>query len=273
MLPGIGGCIGGAAPNYLRYDLITILGSLGLTTNLKLCLDAGDANSYTSGQSWLDTSGNGYDFFRGSSSSSQSSDPTFNGSVGAKTASEYWSFDGGDFFTYDTTNETWMQNLHKDNAVFTIVAWVYIANFNSDQPIWSTVRLASNIGSRLYINDTGNQPTWYVSNGTDDVALFSAGTNTFTAGRWNFVGLSLTEATGADGALWNVNGTAATDTSTYTSPSASSAGNTATLGHNSSALFFESGTRLAQIAMWEGTALTAQNLADIFTVTRGRFGV
>src|SRR5688572_16443964 len=38
---------------------------LGLTTGLQFSLDAGSADSYTSGQSWLDLSGNGQDFFRG----------------------------------------------------------------------------------------------------------------------------------------------------------------------------------------------------------------
>jgi hypothetical protein len=264
------GCIGGNS----KRTLIQHIRGASLETNLKLCLDAGDADSYSgSGQVWDDTSGLDHDFNRGATTGSEASDPTFNGTAGGKSSSEYWSFDGGDFFTYEAANEAWMQNLHKDNAVFTIVAWVYIANFNSDQPIWSTVATASHIGSRLYINDTGNQPTWFVSNGSGTVALFSPGTDTFTAGTWNFVGLSLTEATGASGALWNVNGTAATDTSTYTSPSSSSAGNTATLGHNSSALFFESGTRLAMLAMWEGTALTAAELDILFQRTRKRFGV
>ena len=102
------------------YDVIN---ALGLTGGLKLVLDAGDVSSYSSGQSWLDLSGNGYDFYLGDTSSSESSDPTFNGTPGNLSTSEYFAFDGGDYFIYDSANETWMQNIHKDNAKFTICIW------------------------------------------------------------------------------------------------------------------------------------------------------
>ena len=65
-----------------NYPLIDYIGELSLNSNLVLCLDAGDANSYTSGQKWLDRSGNGYDFFLGTTDSVQASDPTFNGTPG-----------------------------------------------------------------------------------------------------------------------------------------------------------------------------------------------
>ena len=58
----------GSKPTLARMPAITMLRRLGLTNGLKLCLDAGDANSYTSGEPWLDTSGNGYDFNRGTTS-------------------------------------------------------------------------------------------------------------------------------------------------------------------------------------------------------------
>ena len=85
---------------------MNILTSNSLTTNLKLCLDAGDINSYSgSGQKWLDRSGLGHDFFLGVDGSANTDDPTFNGSPGNASSNEYFSVDGGDFFRYDSTGE------------------------------------------------------------------------------------------------------------------------------------------------------------------------
>lgn len=89
--------------------IIDILTTLGLTTNLKLTLDAGDNSSYSgSGQKWLDVSSNGYDFFRGEDATT-SNDPVFatNGGI------ENFNLNGNEWFAYDSANETWMENLHK----------------------------------------------------------------------------------------------------------------------------------------------------------------
>jgi len=98
---------------------------LGLSSSLKLCLDAGDAASAPSSPTkWLDLSGNGYDFNLGADGTHPGTDePTLNGTPGQ--AGTYFGFDDSDFFTCDAANEAWMQNLHKDNALLTIVSWVY----------------------------------------------------------------------------------------------------------------------------------------------------
>jgi len=113
--------LGFGSGSHPAWNLEEIIRGLSLDTNLKLCLDAGEGDSYTSGQSWLDLAGSGYDFFLGQDGSSDSTDPTFNGVANTMTSSEYWSFDGGDYFTYDTTNETWMENLHKAGALLILV--------------------------------------------------------------------------------------------------------------------------------------------------------
>ena len=72
MLPGLVGAIAGARPQRTMKETLTLL---GLTTNLKLCLDAGDLASVASGSQtkWLYVSGGGYDFFRGTDGTSQAS--------------------------------------------------------------------------------------------------------------------------------------------------------------------------------------------------------
>ena len=257
---------------FYRDTFYSIIQRQGLTSNLKLCLDAGDGSSYTSGQSWLDRSGNGYDFFRGTTSSAQASDPTFNGSADGRSSSEYWSTDGGDFFRYDTTNETWMQNIHKNNAQFTFVFWFYPISFGgTDNLMGNQSGSAANIGFRFRTNIFGIL-NFQVSNASVLACDISLGT--LNAAAWNFIGFSLNEATGANGALINVNGSASTATSTYTSPNAGSATYTTEIlaGGNSSGPW-DSGTRIAGVIAWEGTTLTAAQLAALYQASRVRFGV
>ena len=66
----------GAAP---KFSLMTSITDASLTTGLQFCLDAGVAASYTSGDKWLDLSGNGQDWQMGTSVGSDSEDPAFTG--------------------------------------------------------------------------------------------------------------------------------------------------------------------------------------------------
>lgn len=257
--------------------MLSAIQRLGLTSGLKLCLDASDIDSYSgAGQSWLDTSGNGYDFFRGTTSAAQATDPTFNGSAGGQSSSEYWSFDGGDFFTYDTTNETWMQNYHKDNAVLSIAAWVYLAAAGDQQVLLGNTTFQDRIGFAFYAS-SANTLRYGVLRGTDGSQAFIAGTLSIPTGQWSFVGLTLTEATGASGAVFQVNGTQETASSTFSSPSSSSASHTVSIGHDPDAStpseYILNGGRMANLSAWEGTAITAVQLNDMYTATKSKFGL
>ena len=246
--------------------LMTVLTSLSLTTNLELCLDAADSASYTSGQKWLDRSGLGYDFFLGADGTATSTDPTFVGGVGAP--SSYWSFDGGDYFTYDSANETWMQNLHKNNAIFTIISFYY-----TDISMLMTVNSPATSGVALRANRLT-----IVGGGLDVLAKTADTSPNLTA--WNMSGISLNEATGAGGGFFYLNGAynqvsgANTFTSTYTAPSTGPADGTAHINsYSDGSVPISAGSRLACIAIWEGTALTKANMDSIWTAMRGRFGI
>src|SRR5690349_1915490 len=137
---------------------LTVIQQLGLTTGLKLCLDAGDSASVAVGSQakWLDVAGNGYDFYRGSSAAGDAAEPTFNGTPGNLSASEYFSSDGGDNFTYDSANESWMDNLHKDGAKFTICCWIWPINGANNIVCGSNGGgLTSNVG-HSFIADNAN---------------------------------------------------------------------------------------------------------------------
>lgn len=203
--------------------LITALGELGLLTNLKLCLDAGDASSYTSGQSWLDVSGNGSDFFVGATVGAEGSDPTFNGVAGSLTPNEYWSFDGGDYFRYDSANETWMTNMHKDSAAFTLVTWTYINALGTANGLAGTRGASAGNTGVIFFKAADETLNLFVNNAGVSVANHGTSLGAIAKVGWNFFACSIDETDAATGAKFNVNGVSESYDGTYTAPSAGAA--------------------------------------------------
>lgn len=253
------------------WNLRAALTALGLTSGLKLCLDTGDGQSYTSGQSWLDRSGNGYDFFRGATSGAAADDPTFNGTPNKYSSGEYFSFDGGDFFRYDSANETWMHNLHKDNAKFSLIAFCFFVPASAIT-LFSTAQLTTDVGMSYTYGSGGHN--LFVVNGSGSAALNMSGGLGSSDNAWHMVGISTDEAIGAAGGFHYRNGSSGTFASAYTSPSAASATSTAEIGAANGVGPATSGTRIASLAMWEGvTPLTLAQMNAIRTAVGGRFGV
>lgn len=229
--------------------------SAGLTSNLKLCLDAADTLSYSSGQSWLDRSGGGYDFFLGTTSGAESTDPVFTGPIGGSLS--YWDCNG-DFFTYDSTNETWMDALHKDNAQFTLLQFVNL-NSNDDFIVTSSGPPGIKWSRSATFHKLVVLPGLTV---TSD--------NAISTGAWHMLGVSIDE-TGASGFFYkdgSYDQVSASDTfnATYASPSASAAAQTMTLPGGAAI------QSLAACAIWSA-ALTKANLDSIYNLMRGRFSI
>lgn len=258
-------------PSWRGADALYVCRKLGLTSGFQLALDAGDAASYTSGESWLDRSGNGYDFFRGATGAGgEASDPTFNGSAGGLSSSEYWSHDGGDYFTYDTTNEAWMNTLHKDSAVGTILFWAKPASLSVNQGLFGTGGAgAANIGMRILFTSAALLGFICVAGGTTSLNVSSdVG---LAVGAWRFCGVSWDEA--ASSFTFYGNGTTAFQGVNYTSPSASNATFTAQIGAaGNAAIPVASGTLMAMTLAWT-VALSIPQMNALFNATRGRFGV
>lgn len=244
-----------------------IVRSLGLSTNLELVLDAGSPISApASATKWLDLSGNGYDFFRGADGSATSTDPTFTGLVGNLTANEYWLHDGGDYFTYDTTNETWIENIHKNNAAFTLVLWARLA-FTSSQGLAATGASSTGLGFSWFLSTTQHQ--FFIGDGTNNV--YSSGNQAHGApADWTMFAISIDEA--AATGLQYISGNVRTLTPTYSSPS-SSAATTMKIGALSGGTSPIANTgRIGMFLGWS-RSLTAGELDKIYEATRSRFGV
>lgn len=253
--------------------LMSALTTASLTTNLKLCLDAGDVSSYDPSvqtDKWLDRSGAGYDFYRGSGTGGDTADPTFTGSAGV--LGSYWAFDGGDYFTYDATNEVWMNAIHKNSAIFSIVFFYF--------PTTGTCALLGDSSNGTGFEFINNGYMNFQVDNAGAPALLITGDSPVSDNAYHMAGISLTEATGAGGGFMYLDGSynqiGASDTfdSTYSSPSAASASYTLQIaaGGNAS-LPAKASSRLACVAVWQGTALTKANMDTIWAAMRGRFGI
>lgn len=253
--------------------LLEVLQDAGLTTNLKLCLDAADGDSYTSGQKWLDRSGNGYDFFLGADNTATTDDPTF---TSADEAS-YFGYDGGDRNKYDTTNETWMNALHKDSAAHSGGALIYFGAVNAAQSIWNTRAGSGDLsGARLFVTSAGKLTYEVVNNAA--LALSKVSDNALSAATWMYLGWTIDEA--SNSGFFRLNngylqvGASNTFAAAYSSPSANNCQLVMQIGdapYNGEPLL--NGSRLAALHFHQGGILSAANHDTIFTGLRARFAL
>lgn len=246
-----------------------VVAQLGLTTNWKLCLDAGDATSYTSGQTWSDISGGGNHFYRGGGSGTESSDPPFNGLVGTQAPSPYWSFNDNQWFTLvAASNPTWLINLHKNNAIYSGFAWLYMASAARHGILSTAGSQVANTGFSFLV-DENQKNHIFATNGSGSYTSI-AGAITVPLNQWVYCGVSVNEGTGSG--IFQMNDQQETFNSTYTSPSTGNPSFKAQVAASGANDYtFNSGSRLAMVNFWEGTALTASNLDSLYQATRRRF--
>lgn len=271
-----------ANPGAANPKLIDVLTDNSLTTGLQFCLDAGDENSYTSGNKFLDVSGNGQDFYLGASATATTSKPTFNGTAGGLSAAEYFSSDGSDCFAYDTTNETYMADLHKDNATAAAIAFYWVPTGNADLYGFGSRNVDPGIFMKLSSLNTG-LPTWVARKSGVTIGNFP-GEVASTANAWNSSGVVFNEAGGSSASFHYLNGAYNTVAAANTFDGAYSGADTSTAGPFTVGAASNSGgntvtdpmpnnTRIAAIAFWSGTLPTKANFDTIFAAMRGRFDI
>lgn len=259
-----------------RHDLLTTIRKTGLTGGLQLCLDAGhEASLPAASTKWLDLAGGGYDFFRGTSTSSESTDPTINGTAGRRSVDEYLSFDGGDLLRYDTSNETWMENIHKAGGAISFSAWVYFASLGGNQGLCGTRGATTgNTGFICQAVSSANMQFQIRNAGTVIHQTVTSG-GALVTGKWQHVFLSYNEAlTDGTESRWFVDGVENTLNQTNGgTPSSGSASFTFEIGALGNAVSpMESGARIAQFAAWD-RVIEPDNMLALFHQTRSKFGV
>lgn len=264
-------------------NLIDTITSLGLTSSLQLCLDAGDANSYTSGQIWSDVSGNSNHFYRGSGSGSESNDPTFNGVAGRQSSAEYFSSDGGDAF-WNTATHSFPANWHKDNATLTAAFFLFIPNGSTEAVnILCNIYDADDRGVSVVLSPSSSKMGIQMARGVGPSlqTFLTSDSGYIVTNQWMFVSLSFSEGSGQS--FVNVNGVVHTLSSdTYSSPSSSaptkgtaiwSTPNTTNNGTDTDTGFLpDNGSRIAEVMAWN-RALSQAELASLYAARKSKFGL
>jgi len=256
-----------------RRRIIDMIRQLGLDSGLRLCLDVGDANCYNGGSALADLSGGspaGFSFGGGAAA------PTFNGTVGGLSSAEYLQFDGGDYLTYAAANAAWMDALHVDGALWAAAAWLSPGSSGSNQALFGTAsNLNSNIGVEVFLS-VGLRPQVAIRNGSGTVGLsvVASAALTATVTAWQFFGVSVDEATGADGLRFRLNAQSETANATVSSPSDTAASFTMQIGaggNNAHPLL--AGAKLAALAMWQNSVPSSSEFLALMAASRSRFGI
>jgi len=240
-----------------RLSVQDIANAVGLTP--ALALDAGASASYPgAGQTWTDLSGNARHFVRGANDAPSTDDPTFNGTAGQLSASEFWSFDGGDFFTKATANGAFFNGLHKGAAEWWWVMAYYAIAGGAQQALIATKGDAgSSIGVRI-IQTALDVVSVVVANGSTNTAVITT-TQTVSTGAWNVVGGYNAEGGGANASFVFINEVVQTYTAAITSPSASDASQTANIAAQAGGgRPLVNGARLGAVGMGSGSMTRAQ---------------
>lgn len=268
-------------PAYSTFaSLRGAIASLGLTSNLKLSFDVGDVTSYPgTGQVWLDLSGNGYDFNLGNTSAPSATDPTYNGTPGQRNSTVYWSFDGGMWFSYDSTNESWMDNLQHVNTRWSACCWVRLSTTGTYNALMGTNFDDTNSrGVSWEATTTSPNPRFLVTNGTggpSGVELnVSSTTLTPTASIWQFHSITVDETAG--NVTFGLDGNYDLKTGQHFSVGGTASfvmALAATANVVGGARQLQNGSRMAMFGVWEGVALTQANMTAIRNATKGRFGL
>ena len=164
-----------------------------------------------------------------------------------------------------------MQNLHKDNALWTIIGMFYPAAAAATRGLAGDAGGGTDTGVLVYVNAT-DKLAFNLRNGVSDAVIY-ASTAAFTEDFWQFFGLAVDEAAGAAGSRANIDGTEETFDATYTSPSAGSATDTLEIAATGNAVSpLINGSRLACLAMWS-TDLSAAQIESVRIEINKRFGL
>lgn len=242
-------------------------------SNLVLCLDAGDIASWDTGDtSWFDTTAHSHDFFVGETTSAEASDPTHNGTPGGLSASEYFSFDGGDYFRLSPIPSEF-HAFHKANAVFTILMMYYVGGHDSTQFIFGNADNSSDQGVYASVATNG-AVTLVVPNGSG-AAMSEGIAAACDVATWQAIAFSVDEAAGANGSIKYATNQGATPfDGTYTGPSASDANETEfILGDRPTAgVPLDSGARMGAVCIWD-RALGQSELEQLCNAIEKRYGV
>lgn len=254
-------------------SLRSIIDRLGLQSGLTLCLDAGDANSYVSGQTWLDTSAaGGTGFFLGVDGAADATDPTFAGTPGGLSSAERFSCDGGDSFRA-TSQTAFLNSFHQSGAAGTLLVWIFPTNAGQFSVFGSSQNNNANIGVFFTANTTSGAMAAIVHNGSGSPAYNQTSSSRgVVASQWQMLTYIVNQPASAGYVICD-NRVSAVAAAAYTTPSAAAATYAMEIGASGNGgSRVANGTLFGMVAGWSRAVNTA-DIQALHEATRWRWGV
>jgi len=158
-------------------------------------VDAGLSTSYNgSSQTFADEGGSSiYDMWLGTSNSS-SDDPTFSGTSGGDSVSEYFTATASNKFFTQKSTPSFINTIHKHGAIFTMYAFVQNNTYGC---IWGNLAdSAANIGFAFRIAGASRRIQFNISNGTEYRSIAETDANFILANTPQLIAISYNETTG-----------------------------------------------------------------------------
>lgn len=279
-------------PSAVKRPFLITLQQCGAMNGLQCLLDAGDGRSSFGDQpsgtasfwAWHDvryllSPAPAYvaHWARGGSLNTvESIDPVFNGTPNSLNDTNYYSFDGTQCFTLNGGNagNPWIQNLHKDNAKFGFLYWVYLGTpVDPNVPQLFCNAAGGSAGIQFDINPPASPLLRLVVGNGAGLAINTSSSFSIPSFKWLCVGVSVNEA--ANSGFFFMNGQQSTFAAAYASPSAGNAIYDAAISYYpaSSNHRLWPGSRLGAAFMWESVAPSFNQFNAIYQATRGRFRV
>lgn len=246
---------------------------LGIGDTCVLLLDPMDPDSYKLGdQIWQDISGqvrsdltnqSADGFLLGSTASVETIDPEFN-------PRGYFEYDGTQYFFYNSTNETWMENLHKDGAISTLVS-EYHSNGTAIPRGLGTASICNDVGGNYgpSIYETDNAAC---GDGHEVSQAITGDLNTQgILNKWHIGGYSMSENGGAVSYFFvdSLYGTPA-NWNSASAPSAAAATYTCKIGNNGGASAPSAAGTKQGFLMLFSIQIAQSDLKKLFHLLRGR---
>ena len=213
--------------------------------------------SYSGSGNWLNsgTGGSAYDMALGNGTAATT--PTY-----VSSSPSHFLMDGGDYFRLVGAQTAFLDSMHQDNAIYTIVIEGHRAS-TSTQVWFSTGSWSNSVGVALYNTTSIN---YQVGDGspvsgscTGNASLCASGPS-FGGTGTSFMAVAVNETAGT-GTI-RANGSSSAVTSTYSGPSTATAQHKFELGGVSESIV-PNGTRFYRVRVWN-VALTSSQLRDLY---------
>lgn len=272
MFPLTHGLLGVGGAENRHYNAIANLGLA--SSNLKLAYDYADSACFASSttQRITDLSTEATHGMLGNSTSATTDDPTFNGTINGQGSSEYLSFDGGDFVKKETANSTWIDTLHMDNAVWSMILWCYVS---TGQYVLAGTMNGSATEVGVFIELAGSTKLRLLVGTSTGFAGDFTSTGDVLRNAWNMISISFDE-TSTSGGRFALYSTASTSVNTFdavhTSTTSTATRKLSLYADGANGNIVTNLFRARSAFFWQGTALSTTNIQNIFDQTKASMG-